>query len=246
MKFSRRSVLIFSLALLMITPALVVSAQNDDGSSGSQNQTTVLATVNGAEITQQELSQSAQVYPIIMTLSRQYRTFGQFLMSSESGQNFLDEYRKQVLDNLIDQKIQQQKIEELGIEVTDEEVQGEIDTIIENNKQFKDEKALDDYLKNNQNMSLDDFKSRMKQSLRSQKLRDEVTGDVSVTDEEISSYYEQNKQSFTDDKGNVKPLEDVRSQIKNTLMNQKTSQAFSSWLEQARKEAEVEKFLDRM
>lgn len=246
MKFSRRSVLIFSLALLMITPALVVSAQNDGGSSGSQNQTTVLATVNGAEITQQELSQSAQVYPIIMTLSRQYRTFGQFLMSSESGQNFLDEYRKQVLDNLIDQKIQQQKIEELGIEVTDEEVQGEIDTIIENNKQFKDEKALDDYLKNNQNMSLDDFKSRMKQSLRSQKLRDEVTGDVSVTDEEISSYYEQNKQSFTDDKGNVKPLEDVRSQIKNTLMNQKTSQAFSSWLEQARKEAEVEKFLDRM
>ncbi len=246
MKFSRRSVLIFSLALLMITPALVVSAQSDDGSSGSQNQTTVLATVNGAEITQQELSQSAQVYPIIMTLSRQYRTFGQFLMSSEAGQNFLNEYRKHVLDNLIDQKIQQQKIEELGIEVTDEEVQSEINNIIENNKQFKDEKALEDYLKNNQNMSLDDFKSRMKQSLRSQKLREEVTGDVSVTDEEISSYYEQNKQSFTDDEGNVKPLEDVRSQIENTLMNQKTSQAFSSWLEQARKEAEVEKFLDRM
>lgn len=246
MKFSRRSVLIFSLALLMIMPALVVSAQSDDGSSGSQNQTTVLATVNGAEITQQELSQSAQVYPIIMTLSRQYRTFGQFLMSSEAGQNFLNEYRKHVLDNLIDQKIQQQKIEELGIEVTDEEVQSEINNIIENNKQFKDEKALEDYLKNNQNMSLDDFKSRMKQSLRSQKLREEVTGDVSVTDEEISSYYEQNKQSFTDDEGNVKPLEDVRSQIENTLMNQKTSQAFSSWLEQARKEAEVEKFLDRM
>jgi parvulin-like peptidyl-prolyl isomerase len=243
---SRRSLLIFSLALLMITPALVVSAQTDNGSTGSQNQTTVLAKVNGAEITQKELSQSAQVYPIIMTLSRQYRTFGQFLMSSKAGQNFLNEYRKHVLDNMIDQEIQKQKIEELGIKVTDKEVQSEINTIIENNKQFKDEKALEDYLKNNQNMSLADFKSRMKQSLRSQKLRSEVTGDVSVTDDEISSYYEKNKKNFKDDKGNVKPLKDVRSQIKNTLTNQKTSQAFSSWLEEARKEAEVEKFLDRM
>ncbi len=246
MSLSRRSLLIFSLALLMITPALAVSAQSDNGASEGQNQTTVLAKVNGAEITQQQLSQSAQVYPIIMTLSRQYRTFGQFLMSSQAGQNFLEEYRKHVLDNLIDQTIQQQKIEELGIEVTEEEVQSEIDTIIENNKQFKDEKALEDYLKNNQNMSLADFKSRMKEGLRSQKLRDEVTGDLSVSDEEVSSYYEKNKQSFTDQEGNVKPLEDVRSQIKNTLLNQKKSEAFSSWLEQARKEAEVEKFLDRM
>lgn len=246
MSLSRKSLLVFSLALLMITPALVVSAQNDNGASESQNQTTVLAKVNGAEITQQQLSQSAQVYPIIMTLSRQYRSFGQFLMSSKAGQNFLREYRKHVLDNLIDQRIQQQKIEELGIEVTDEEVQSEINTIIENNKQFKDEKALEDYLKNNQDMSLGDFKSRMKGSLRSQKLRDEVTGDLSVSDEEVNSYYENNKKSFTDQEGNVKPLEDVRSQIENTLLNQKKSEAFSSWLEQARKEANVEKFLDRM
>lgn len=246
MSFTKKSFLVFSLALLLVAPTLAVTAQNNEGSGQNQQQKTVLAKVNGAEITQKQLSQSAQVYPIIMTLSRQYRTFGQFLMSSEAGQKFLTEYRKHVLDQMIDQELQKQKIEDLGITVSDEEVQTEIDKIIENNKQFKDEKALEDYLKENQNMSLADLKSRMKENLKSQKLRDKVTGDVSVSEEEISSYYQKNKKSFTDDEGNVKPLEDVKSQIKSTLENQKKGQAFSKWLKKAREEANIEKYPEKL
>ena len=246
MSFTKKSFLVFTLALLLVTPTLAVTAQNNNGSGESKTQKTILAKVNGAEITQQQLSQSAQVYPIIMTLSRQYRTFGQFLMTSEAGQKFLTEYRKHVLDKLIDQQLQKQKINDLGIAVSDEEVQKEIDKIIENNKQFEDEKSLKDYLKKNQNMSLADLKTRMKESLKSQKLREEVTSDVTVTEEEINSYYEKNKKSFTDDEGNVKPLEEVKSQIKTTLKSQKQNKAFSEWLEKAREEAEIVKNLENL
>ena len=244
MNFSKRNFVIFSLILLLVTPVFGVLAQ-ENGSS-NQQQPTVVATVNGSEITQQELSQSAQVYPIIMTLSRQFRSFAQFLMTSEAGNEFLTEYRKYALDNLIEQELQQQKMNELGIEANDEEVQEQIDNIISNNDQFKDEKSLEEYLKNNQNMSIEDLKGRIRESLRQQKLREEVTGEVEVTEEEITSFYEKNKQSYTNEEGNVKPLEEVREQIVGTLKSQKSNKAWSEWLQKAKEEAEIEKKLENL
>ncbi|MCF7890609.1 peptidylprolyl isomerase [Candidatus Bipolaricaulota bacterium] len=243
MNFSKRNLVIFSLVLLLVTPAFGVLAQDEDSNqqSAQQDQPTVVATVNGEEITEQQLSQAAQVYPIIMTLSRQFRSFAQFLMTSEAGNTFLTEYRKYVLDNLIEQELKKQKTDELGIEVSEKEIQGQIDKIIENNDQFEDEKSLEDYLKNNQDMSLDDLKARIKESLRQQKLREEVTGKVEVTEDEITSFYEQNKQSYTDEKGNVKPLKEVKDKIEGTLRNQKGNEAWSAWLQEAKEEAEIEK-----
>lgn len=247
MNFSKRNLVIFSLVLLLVTPTIGVLAQEEGSEQQSgQQKPTVVATVNGAEITDQQLSQSAQVYPIIMTLSRQFRSFAQFLMTSEAGNTFLTEYRKHVLDNLIEQELQKQKMDELDIEVTDEEIQEQIDNIIENNDQFEDEKSLEDYLKNNQNMSLDDLKASIRQNLRQQKLREEVTGQVEVTEDEITSFYEQNKQSYTDDEGNVKSLEEVRDQIEGTLRNQKSNEAWTEWLEGVKEEAEIEKKLENL
>jgi len=245
LNLSKRNFVIFSLILLLVTPFSGVLAQ-ENGSSSQQQQPTVVATVNGSEITQQELSQSAQVYPIIMTLSRQFRSFAQFLMTSEAGNEFLTEYRKYALDNLIEQELQKQKMNELGIEANDEEVQKQIDNIISNNDQFKDEKGLEEYLKNNQNMSMENLKGRIRESLRQQKLREEVTGEVDVTEEEITSFYEKNKQSYTDKEGNVKPLEDVRKQIVGTLKSQKSNKAWSEWLQKAKEEAEIEKKLENL
>lgn len=232
----------------MVTPTIGVLAQEEGSNQqqGQKEEPTVVATVNGSEITQQQLSQRAQVYPIIMTLSRQFRSFAQFLMTSEAGSNFLSEYRKYVLDNLIEQELQQQKMDELDIEVPDEEVQEQVTNIIENNDQFEDEKSLEEYLKNNQNMSLDDFKATMRQNLRQQKLREEVTGEVEVTEDEITTFYEQNKQNYTDEEGNVKPLSDVEDQIRGTLENQKGNEAWTEWLEQAKEEATIEKYEENL
>ncbi|MBS3765599.1 SurA N-terminal domain-containing protein [Candidatus Bipolaricaulota bacterium] len=240
MNFSKKGILVFALALLLVTPSFALLAQ--EGSEGNQsNQQTVVATVNGEEITDQQLSQSAQVYQIIMTLSQQFRNFAQFMMTSEAGNNFLTEYRKYVLDRMIEQKLQDQKMEELGIQVSKEDVQAEIDGIISNNDQFESEQDLEDYLKNNQNSNLDNLKSQIRGSLRREKLREEVTGEVNVTDEEISSYYEQNKGNYTDQEGNVKPLEEVRDQITQTLKGQKRNEQWNNWLEEAKEEAEIEK-----
>lgn len=243
--FSKRKLLALSLIFLLVTPSFALLAQ-DGGETGNSNQPRVVATVNGVEITGQELSQRTQIYPIIMTLSRQYRSFAQFLMTSEAGSEFLTEYREYVLDLLIEQELQNQKMDELGITASEEEVQGEIDKIIENNDQFKDQQSLEDYLKNNQNMSMEDLKNTIRESLKRGKLREEVTGDISVSEEEITSFYETNKSSYTDQEGNVKPLEEVRDQIKENLLGQKKNEVWASWLEEAKEEAEIEKNLENI
>ncbi|MCF7875670.1 peptidylprolyl isomerase [Candidatus Bipolaricaulota bacterium] len=243
MNLSKNKLLVFSLIFLMVMPSLVLLAQ-DEGNAQDQageNQVKAVATVNGAEITQQELSQRTQVYPIIMTLSRQYRSFAQFLMTSQAGSNFLTEYRKYVLDLLIEQELQNQKMDETGITASNEEVQEEIDKIIENNDQFKDRKSLENYLKNNQNMTMENLVSSIKQSLRREKLREEVSGNVSVSEEEISAFYESNKSSYKDQEGNVKPLEEVRTQIKETLKGKKRNKVWSNWLQKVKEEANIEK-----
>ena len=242
MNFTKKTVLVLVLISALVFSSFAILAQDGSDQKGnSEQQPTIVATVNGEKITQQELSQSTQVYQIIMTLSQQYRTFAQFLMTSESGSKFLTEYRKYVLDQLITQNLRAQQIEKMGITVPDDEVQTEIDNIIENNKQFKDEKALEDYLKNNQNMTMDNLESMIRDNLKVQKLKEEVSKDVSVSEEEIQEFYNNNKESYKDDEGNVKPLEEVREQITNSLMNQKQNESYNNWLEKVKESAEIEK-----
>lgn len=242
MDFSRRNLFVSLLISLLVISSFAAVGQE----STNQAETTVLATVNGEEITQQELSQASQVQRIIMSLSRQYRSFAQFLMTSEAGQDFLSEYRKHVLDQLINQELTAQKVEELGVTVSDQAVQEEIDKIIEGNKQFEDTDELEDYLKENQNMTLENLKTRIKENLRSQKLREEVTDKVTVSEEEVEVFYNKNKQSYTDQEGNVKPLEEVRDQVRNTVRSQKQNEAYNQWLEEEREKADIEKNLDQL
>ena len=242
MDFSKQSSLAVLLISLLVLSSFVAIGQEGSNPTG----TTVLATVNGNKITRQELTRSSQVQRIVMSLSRQYRTFAQFLMSSNEGQDFLEEYRKHVLDQLINQEITKQKIEELGITVSDEAVQSEITKIIEGNKQFSNKSDLENYLKKNQKMSMADLKSRIKQNLKAQKLRGKVTDKVTVSEEEIKSFYESNKKNYTDRQGNVKPLKEVKGQIEDTLKTRKQSKAYSEWLKEARKKANVEKNSDKL
>ncbi|MBS3736281.1 MAG: peptidylprolyl isomerase [Candidatus Bipolaricaulota bacterium] len=242
MDFSRRSLFVSLLISLLIFSSFAAVGQESTNQAG----TTVLATVNGEEITQQELSQASQVQQIVMTLSRQFRSFSQFLMTSEAGQNFLSEYRKYVLDQLINQKLTVQKVEELGINVSDQAVQEEITKIVEENQQFSDKSDLEGYLKDNQNMTLENLKTRIRENLKTQKLRERVTDKVTVSEEEVEAFYNQNKQSYTDQEGNVRPLDEVSDQVRNTVRSQKQNEAYNQWLQEERKKADIEKNLDQM
>jgi parvulin-like peptidyl-prolyl isomerase len=89
----------------------------------------------------------------------------------------------------------QQAAEERDITVSDEDVQKRIDQIKKENFEGKDEEFTKALAR--EGLTEDDAREEIKAQLVQEKLFEDVTTDVGVTDEEIEKYYEDNKAQFT-------------------------------------------------
>ncbi|MCE5253637.1 MAG: peptidylprolyl isomerase [Actinomycetia bacterium] len=104
-------------------------------------------------------------------------------------------FKLDVLEYLVTYEMAAQKAGDYGVEVTDEDVQTEIDTIIES-YYGGDEEAFNEDLASS-DITLDQLKANYKESMLMQKVYEQVTAAVSEpTDEEIAAYYEQNKDDY--------------------------------------------------
>jgi len=147
----------------------------------------VVATVNGEDITQQELNKELDMYKA--GLENQGADF-----SGKEGQEILDRLRRDVLKQLIDEKLLLQEVREKGLEPSSKEVQQEIKMIKDN---FETEGQFKRFLAANgvNEPQLEDY---VKKQLAIQKLVEEITADVTVTGEEVKQYYQENKDRFTE------------------------------------------------
>jgi peptidyl-prolyl cis-trans isomerase SurA len=98
----------------------------------------------------------------------------------------------EILRQLIDNEIQQQRAAKLNLVATDEEVEAKLAEIKapytqeEFNRQLKAK-----------NMTLDDLKRQIRQGLTSEKLMNkEINSKINITDADISEYYNANKSLF--------------------------------------------------
>ena len=242
---------------------IAFSADQTADKTENQPQNRTAAIVNGEQITMAELSRATQFRNIMMLAYRGQlpQKFGQFLLTSDAGRKFLTAYRKSVLEDLIEEELQVQKAEEMGIEISEEKlaealdkrVEQRIQRIISQSKQFKDTSDLDKYLKENQDMTLDEYRQEYRKQLNKEsisqnmmidKLKNEVVGEVNITDEEIQDFYEKNKQSFVDKDGNTKPLSEVRDSIKQSLQRQKETQKWNDWIQKVKEDSEIERKLE--
>jgi foldase protein PrsA len=81
-----------------------------------------------------------------------------------------------------------------------------------------------------------DFAVQMKIQILLEKM---LGKDVSVTDEEINTYFTENKDTF--DKGAT--LESEKEEIKNVLLQQKLSEKLQSWLTNLQSKAKIIYFI---
>ncbi|MFE4143561.1 peptidylprolyl isomerase [Peribacillus sp. YIM B13472] len=98
-------------------------------------------------------------------------------------------YGADTLDLLITNKLVELEAEKAGIKIKDEEIQKEIDTMV---KSYGDEKSLKEQLKAS-GSSMDALKKDIVVYLQTKKL---VEPRITVTDDEISTYFEDNKDTF--------------------------------------------------
>ena len=105
-----------------------------------------------------------------------------------------DSLKQQVMQFLISAEWIQQEADARDIEVSDEEVQKQFED--QKNQSFPNDKQYQQFLKTS-GQTEEDLLFRVKLDVLSTKVRDEIIDDTDeVTDEDISTYYEENKERF--------------------------------------------------
>ena len=161
--------LVLSGACLLIA----LSACNRDTGGGD-----VLASVDGRKIYRTEVDK----YYANQTAGSDQQPAGEQAVS----------LRLSILNELIETEILMRRAEKLGLLATDEEVDRKLNeikspyTAEEFNKRLEEKK-----------ISLDDFKRDLRRSLtRDKVLNKEITSRINITDQDVSSYYNEHKAQF--------------------------------------------------
>ena len=209
----------------------------------------VVAVVNGEEITKPELDRLTDIPRIVFSLYQQYPRFAQVLLTTEEGKALLKAYERDVLESMIRWHLLVQEARTRGLTVPEEALNSRVDATIQEilKRNQLTEEQLSEILKAQRGQTLEEFRAQIREEIEEQMLidllKDSVVAQVSVTEEEIEAYYEEHRDSFADAEGNVKPLDEVGGEILTALMKQKKDACWKEFIEKLRKEAEVVIFL---
>lgn len=144
----------------------------------------VVAIVNDEPILQSELDK------VLAAVYAQYKK--QF--EGDDLYSKLDEARKEILNQLIEDKLIYQEAVELGLEITEGEIADQLASVKE---QFGDEEKFNEFL-STQGLSVSKLEERLKQQVAIRKMHHyHVRSRVIVTPKEIENYYNENIKLFT-------------------------------------------------
>ena len=142
------------------------------------------AVVHGTKITIDEIQQAADEFE----QSPEYKRLAQQGDADAISREFEQSY----LSSLIRRAVLKPEAEELGIEVTDAEVQEQLDAIA---AEFPSQSAFEEALKE-QGLTLDQLTQLVADRALEEKLRAEVTADVAPSEPELRAHYEENFEDF--------------------------------------------------
>ena len=179
-----KTVCVVSLSALCVVGITACSGNSTSGSKGVGG---VAATVNGAEIQEEEVTASVESIRSQMSLTDE-DAWGEWMAKYDYTP---EKVREEVIDSLVTKQLIIQGAEEKGVTVSDDEVQSYVD-------QMKQNYASDD--KWNEalqavGMTEDEYKSNIKTSLLQQGLMKSFEGD-DPSDEDVLSYAQTYISSF--------------------------------------------------
>ncbi|WP_195265940.1 peptidylprolyl isomerase [Clostridium sp. 1001275B_160808_H3] len=152
---------------------------------------TVLAKVGDVKITKGEVDEIAD--PYLQQYGSEYDTNPDMAEQVKA-------LRTQAINLLVEEKMMLKKAEELGLTPTQEEVDAEVQKYIENLKTSYGSDEQFNAALEQAGMTLDEYTSKltenMKNQLATQKVTEDLFKDVNISDDEIKTYYEENKDSF--------------------------------------------------
>jgi len=221
--------LFLSIALLMLTS--FSQEKNQEAEEPQTQEKEVVATIDDKEIYMSELNQMTNLQQTMMQLQQRNPQFVRFLYTSPEGQNFLEAFKKNQLEDLITRKLLEREAQRENIRLTKKDKEKyfkeQID-MIKQQQNMSDEELLKAL--NQQGIeSMDAFKKifieQQGESLKIHKLIEEVVLDkVKVSDKEAEQWYDQGQYQVE--------FKEVKDQIKREL-------AQKEYIDQLREEADI-------
>ncbi|MFC1710032.1 SurA N-terminal domain-containing protein [Patescibacteria group bacterium] len=139
----------------------------------------------------------------------------------------------QVLDSIVVEKLILQEGSKQGIEISDEKIEEEIKVI--------EEQLVAQGMDLEQALSLQGQTIvDLKKNVRTRLIMEQLLGDkVSVADEEISTFYEENKDFYPEGTA----LEDLKEDIKGQIIQQKLAEQYETFIQELRDTAKINLFV---
>jgi len=151
-------------------------------SSGGQKRTYYIAEVNESGITSDQLQKT-----FLNAISR----YDDKTLSSLD-QSAIVSFKKNILNQLIDYELFYQQAQKEKVKISNDEINLEIDKIKDN---FSSPEEFNEALKAN-NITLTQLKEDIKRQLMINSILEETKNQVTITDDELLEYYNENKESF--------------------------------------------------
>ncbi|MDS0525305.1 SurA N-terminal domain-containing protein [Clostridium sp. SHJSY1] len=155
-------------------------------------QKTVLAKVGDKKITKADVDLALKPY-----LDQYKQQYGNDFESKEELKDTLKNLRKQQLEGLVDQEVILQNKDTLDSDLSDEEIQTQVDDRV---KYFKDGLGSDEKYKQfieSYGYNEDSFQEFLKTQVVVGILVNKMVEDIQVSDEDIQKYYDDNKDKYT-------------------------------------------------
>ncbi|WP_297425715.1 peptidylprolyl isomerase [Clostridium sp.] len=150
-------------------------------------QNTVLATVGNEKITKGDLDK--QIGPQLK------QQFGDDYETNDKVKDQVKQAKQKGLDSLVTQKVLLQEATILNLKPSDDDLNKKVDDQINQYKtQYPEEGQFESVLQQN-GLTEDQLRSMLKDQLVMQAVQDNILKDVAVTDDEVQTYYNENKDS---------------------------------------------------
>ncbi len=230
------------LVLLALLALAVTAFPQETTQTASQ---TIAAIVNGEVITKETLNTASQLSQIVQSLFNSHYLFVELLFTTDEGKSFIDRYQRTVLDQLINNRLLVQQAKALAVPVDetkiDQQVTEQLNQIMQQNQLTLEQ--IDDILKK-RGSSLDEYKANLANNVREQLLvaglHDLITRDAAVTEDEITAYYNDHQDNYTNDDGTLQPLSEVHDKIRDSLLSQAKADVWNAWFDKMKAEAKIE------
>jgi parvulin-like peptidyl-prolyl isomerase len=182
MPFSVRSILVVAVLLL----GLVAAGCGSDDGAGSGVPEGAIAAVGDREIPKETYDR------LIAQAEKTYKARKQDF--PKVGTAEYEQLKQAIVRSLVEQTEFQIGAEELGVEVSDEDVEKRLDELKQQFFQGDEEKYKAEIEK--QGVTDEQVREDLRNRLLSEGIFKEVTKDVKVTDQEVKDFYEENKPQF--------------------------------------------------